>query len=76
MQHLTNLFKVYMVPTHDWWEKAYSFYFGGGEILAWLLDDDDDDDTVLLQQSVQPVYVYFTSFKHLCSNYLPLAAVS
>jgi hypothetical protein len=24
LPHLTNLFKVYMEPTHDWWEKAGS----------------------------------------------------
>jgi len=60
-----------MEPTHDWWEKAYSCYFGGGEKLAclidWLIDwfiddgggggDDDDDDAVSLQQFVLPVFI-------------------
>jgi hypothetical protein len=38
LSRLTNSFKVYMEPTHDWWEKACS-YFGGGEKLACLVVD-------------------------------------
>lgn len=43
-----------MEPTHDWWEKACSCYFGGGEKLACLVDD---DDAVSLQQYVLPVFI-------------------
>jgi hypothetical protein len=63
LPHLTNSCNVYMEITHDWWEKACSCYFGGGEKLTCSVvvvddDDDDDEDAVSLQQ-----YVGFTLSK-------------
>jgi len=75
---LTNLFNVYVEPTHDWWDKASTCYFGGGEKLTCLVDDcggvgdddDDDDDDVMLQCHYSSLYYqYFVPFKHLCSNH-------
>jgi len=65
---LTNLFEVYVEPTHDWWDKASTCYFGGGEKLTCLVDDDDDDD-VMLQCHYSSLYSqYFIPFKHQYSN--------
>ena len=80
---LTNLFKVYMEPTHDWWDKASTCYFGGGEKLTCLVvvvdddDDDDDDDVVVMLKCHYSslYYQYFIPFEYLCSNHCPLAAV-